>query len=79
MAMKELLEYIAKNLVEHPEAVTVEQSEKEDGEVLLTLRVADGDMGMIIGRQGRIVREIRTLIRAAAARENKRVTVEVAD
>jgi len=79
MAMKELLEYIAKNLVEHPQSVTVEQSEKEDGEVLLTLRVADGDMGMIIGRQGRIVREIRTLIRAAAARENKRVTVEVAE
>ena len=77
--MKELLEYIAKNLVEHPQAVTVEESVKDDGEMLLTLRVAEGDMGMIIGRQGRIVREIRTLLRAAAARENKRVSVEVAE
>ena len=79
MAMKELLEYIAKSLVEHPESVTVEQSERPDGEVVLALRVAAGDMGMIIGRQGRVAREIRTLMRAAAARENKRVYVEIAD
>jgi predicted RNA-binding protein YlqC (UPF0109 family) len=79
MGMKELLEYVAKNLVEHPESVSVAESEREDGELVLTLRVADGDIGMIIGRGGRIIREIRTLLRAAAARANRRVTVEVAD
>ena len=77
--MKELLEYVAKNLVEHPESVTVTEDTRDDGELVLTLRVADGDIGMIIGRGGRIIREIRTLLRAAAARANKRVSVEVAD
>ena len=79
MGMKELLEYVAKNLVEHPESVTVTEDTRDDGELVLTLRVADGDIGMIIGRGGRIIREIRTLLRAAAARANTRVTVEVAD
>jgi len=79
MGMKELLEYVAKNLVEHPESVTVTEDTRDDGELVLTLRVADGDIGMIIGRGGRIIREIRTLLRAAAARANKRVSVEVAD
>jgi hypothetical protein len=79
MGMKELLEYVAKNLVEHPESVTVAEETREDGELVLTLRVAEGDIGMIIGRGGRIIREIRTLLRAAAARANKRVSVEVAD
>ena len=77
--MKELLEYIAKSLVERPQSVVVEQSERPDGEIVLSLKVAAEDMGMIIGRQGRVAREIRTLMRAAAARENKRVTVEVAE
>ena len=79
MGMKELLEYVAKNLVEHPESVTVTEEARDDGELVLTLRVADGDIGMIIGRGGRIIREIRTLLRAAAARLGTRVTVEVAD
>ena len=61
--MKELLLYMAKNLVDDPEAVTVTEIEEEDGKVL-ELRVAEGDMGKVIGRQGRIAKEIRTIISA---------------
>ncbi len=76
--MKELLEYIAKSLVEFPDQVRVEEIER-DGELLLELRVAPSDMGKVIGRQGRIARDIRTLIKSAAMRENKRVTVDIID
>ena len=65
--MKELLLYIARNLVDHPDEVTVTERE-EDGETTLELRVADGDMGKVIGRQGRIAKEIRTLVRSYAQR-----------
>ena len=76
--MKELLLYMAKNLVDNPDAVTVTEIEDEDGKVL-ELRVAEGDMGKVIGRQGRIAKEIRTIIKTVALRTGERVTVEIMD
>ena len=76
--MKELLLYMAKNLVDDPEAVTVTEIEDEDGKVL-ELRVAEGDMGKVIGRQGRIAKEIRTIIKTVAQRTGEQVTVEIVD
>ena len=70
--MKELLTYVARNLVEHPDQVTVTET-VEDGEMVLELRVAPEDMGKVIGRQGRIAKEIRTLIRSVAQRTGQRV------
>ena len=75
--MKELLLYMAKNLVDNPEAVTVTEIEGET--TVLELRVAPEDMGKVIGRQGRIAKEIRVLIRSAAQRSGKRVSVEIVD
>lgn len=76
--MKELLEYIAKNLVEFPDQVQVEEFDR-DGELVLELHVAPSDMGKVIGRQGRIARDIRTLVKSAAMRENLRVVVDIVD
>jgi len=76
--MKDLLLYMAKNLVDDPEAVTVTEIEDEDGKVL-ELRVAEGDMGKVIGRQGRIAKEIRTIIKTVAQRTGEKVTVEIVD
>ncbi len=76
--MKELLTYVAQNLVEHPEQVSVTETDA-DGEILLELRVAPEDTGKVIGRQGRIAKEIRTLIRSVAQRSGKRVSVEIVD
>ena len=76
--MKELLLYMAKNLVDDPESVTVTETENEDGKVL-ELRVAEGDMGKVIGRQGRIAKEIRTIIKTVAQRSGEKVTVEIVD
>ena len=76
--MKELLTYVAQHLVEHPEAVSVSERQ-EDGETLLELRVAPEDMGKVIGRQGRIAKEIRTLMRSVAQRQGKKVSVEIVD
>ncbi len=76
--MKELLLYMAKSLVDHPEEVTVTETEGEDGKVL-ELRVAEGDMGKVIGRQGRIAREIRTIVKTVAQRTGEKVTVEIVD
>ena len=74
--MKELVEVIAKALVEHPEEVTV--SEKEDGKhVVIELHVAESDMGKVIGRQGRIAKAIRSVVKAASSKDNKRVDVEI--
>ena len=76
--MKEIVEVIAKSLVDHPESVQVdEQQAPEDGEIVLTLHVAEDDMGKVIGRQGRIAKALRTVVKAAATRENKKVTVEI--
>ena len=76
--MKELLLYMAKNLVDDPEAVTVTEIEDEEGKVL-ELRVAEGDMGKVIGRQGRIAKEIRTIVKTVAQRSGEKVTVEIVD
>ena len=76
--MKELLLYMAKNLVDDPEAVTVTEINDDDGKVL-ELRVAEGDMGKVIGRQGRIAKEIRTIIKTVAQRTGEKVTVEIVD
>ena len=69
--MKDLLTYIAQNLVEHPQAVDVQETET-DGNVVLELRVDPSDMGKVIGRQGRIAKEIRTLMRSVAQRQGKK-------
>ena len=76
--MKELLLYMAKNLVDEPESVTVTEVDSEDGKVL-ELRVAEGDMGKVIGRQGRIAKEIRTIVKTVAQRTGEKVTVEIVD
>ena len=76
--MKELLTYIAQNLVDHPEAVSVTEHTGAD-ETVLELRVAPEDMGKVIGRQGRIAKEIRTLRRSVAQKTGTRVSVEMVD
>ena len=73
--MKELLLYMAQNLVDHPEAVTVTELEGE--ETTLELRVAPEDMGKVIGRQGRIAKEIRTIVKSVSQRRGQRVNVEI--
>ena len=76
--MKELLLYMAKNLVDDPEAVTVTEVSGEDGKVL-ELHVAPSDMGKVIGRQGRIAKEIRTIVKTVAQRTGEKITVEIVD
>ena len=76
--MKELLTYIVQSLVDHPDEVSVTER-KADGEIVFEVRVADGDMGKVIGRQGRIVKQIRVLMRAVAQRKGKKVSVEIMD
>ena len=76
--MKELLLTIARGLVDNPDAVTVEQDEPaEDGTVVFHLRVAPEDMGRVIGKQGRIAKAMRTVMRAAATRQDAKVAVEI--
>lgn len=75
--MKEVLEIIAKSLVDYPEQVDVKEINNEDQTVTLELRVAESDMGKVIGKQGRIAKAIRTVVKAAASRENKKVVVEI--
>jgi len=77
--MKDLLIALAQSLVEKPDEVKVEEQVAEDGTVVFYLRVAEGDMGRVIGKQGRIAKAIRTLLRAAATREDKKVSVEIVD
>ena len=76
--MKDLLTYIAKSLVENPDAVEVTEVQKEDG-LVLELRVAPYDMGKVIGKHGRSAKEIRTVIKAAALRDNVKVSVDILD
>lgn len=75
--MKEVLEIIAKSLVDYPEQVDVKEINNEDQTVTLELRVAESDMGKVIGKQGRIAKAIRTVVKAATSRENKKVAVEI--
>jgi uncharacterized protein len=74
----ELLAYLARELVDDPDAVRVDVEER-DGALVLVLHVAADDVGKVIGRQGRIARALRTLVRASAVRDGRRVLVEIAD
>lgn len=74
--MQELVKVLAKALVENPDAVEVETVE-EDSRTVLKLHVAQEDMGRVIGKQGRIAKAIRTIVKSAATRENKKVTVDI--
>ena len=74
--MKELVEVLAKSLVDYPEQVTVTETE-QDNEILLVLKVASDDMGKVIGKQGRIAKAIRAMVKAAASRTDKNVIVEI--
>ena len=75
--MRELVEVIAKALVDHPEEVVV--TEKTEGNALvLEVKVADSDMGKVIGKQGRIAKAIRSVVKAAATKEDKKVIVDIA-
>ena len=74
--MKELLEFIAKSLVKYPDAVEVTVNEKETA-IVLSLHVAEDDMGKVIGRQGRIAKAIRTVVKAASSKSSKKVIVDI--
>lgn len=76
--MEQLLEYLARNLVDRPDEVRVERTER-DGAVVLQLHVAEDDIGKVIGRQGRIARALRTLVRASGGRRRERVLLEIVD
>ena len=73
--MKELVEVIAKALVDNPDEVVVTETEKED-EIIVELKVASGDMGKVIGKQGRIAKAIRSVVKAASSKMEKKVIVE---
>ncbi len=77
--MRELLEFLAKSLVEHPDEVAVEEVEEDDGTVVLELAVGEDDYGRIIGRGGRTANALRTVVKAAAVKENRRVLVDIVD
>lgn len=76
--MEELLEYLAKSLVDRPEDVRVVRAQRDDV-VVLELHVAPDDVGKVIGRQGRIARALRTLVRASAGHQNERAVLEIVD
>ncbi len=75
--MKEVLEVIAKALVDNPDMVNITEVNNEDSSITLELRVAENDMGKVIGKQGRIAKALRTVVKAAASRENKKVSVDI--
>lgn len=75
----DVLTYIAKSLVDHPDEVVVTEVEEEDGEVVLELRVHPDDMGKVIGKRGRTAKAIRTMVKAAATREGTSATVEIVE
>ena len=75
--MAELIAYLARQLVDAPDAVRVEEEERE-GAIVLTLHVAQEDIGKVIGRQGRVARALRAIVRAGAARQRQRVLLEIA-
>jgi predicted RNA-binding protein YlqC (UPF0109 family) len=75
--MKDLIEYIAKSLVEKPEEVVISEEVAEDGSILVKLAAAQGDMGRIIGKQGRNAKAMRTLLNAKATRENRRASLQI--
>ena len=77
--MKDLLEYLAKGLVEHPDAVRVTEVQEDDGTLVLELSVNEDDYGSVIGRGGRTAQALRTVIKAAAVKEQRRVFVDIVD
>ena len=77
--MRELLEFLARSLVADPDAVQVNEVEEIDGEVVLELEVAEDDLGRVIGRGGRVANALRSVMKAAATREEKRVVVDILD
>ncbi|MEA4913016.1 MAG: KH domain-containing protein [Clostridiaceae bacterium] len=76
--MEELVRFIARNLVDEPDSVKVESREEGDT-VVISLSVAPGDMGKVIGRQGRIAKAIRTVVKAASVREDKKYMVDIVE
>jgi predicted RNA-binding protein YlqC (UPF0109 family) len=76
--MKELVRYLAKSLVSNPDAVEIRQTDN-DGASVIELKVAKEDLGRIIGKQGRTAKSIRTLLNAAASRDNRRVVLEIVE
>ena len=77
--MKDLVEYLAKALVDRPDEVSVEEFEEDDGTIVFEVELADDDVGKVIGRNGRTINALRTVIRASAVRHNRRVLVDVVD
>lgn len=77
--MAELVAELARRLVDEPDAVRVEQVDEEDGTLLLRLHVAEGDVGKVIGRQGRIARALRTIVRAGGVAAGRRLALEIVD
>ena len=77
--MKDLLEYLARGLVERPDEVSVTEVEEDDGTIVLELSVADDDYGSVIGRGGRTAAALRTVIKAAAVKDRRRVFVDIVD
>lgn len=77
--MRDLLEYLARAIVDEPEKVKVDELEEEDGTIVLELSVGDDDYGKVIGRGGRTAQALRTVVKAAAVREDRRVLVDIVD
>jgi uncharacterized protein len=77
--MRELLEYLARSLVDEPDRVRVEEYEEDDGTLVLELSVADDDYGQVIGRGGRTAQALRTVVKAAAVKDNRRVLVDIVE
>jgi predicted RNA-binding protein YlqC (UPF0109 family) len=77
--VRELLEYLARALVDHPARVQVEEFEEDDGTLVLELSVAEGDYGQVIGRGGRTAQALRTVVKAAAVKDNRRVLVDIVE
>ena len=77
--MKDFLEYLAKVLVDHPEKVKVEEFEEDDGTLVLELSVDEDDYGQVIGRGGRTAQALRTGVKAAAVKDNRRVLVDIVE
>ena len=77
--MRELLEYLARQLVDRPDEVAVEEFTEDDGTVVLELSVAEDDYGKVIGRGGRTAKAMRAVVKAAAVKENRRVLVDIVD
>ena len=77
--MAELVAELARRLVDEPDAVRVDEIEEQDGTLVLRLHVAEGDVGKVIGRQGRLARALRTVVRAGGVAAGRRLQLEIAD